>query len=468
MFVELSFCRNGKLRFASEKAIHPLVIVVFEWSRITALSRMRLEFFDLLKGAGAFVLAIASFGLLVYDGRYANTINNDVVAKFKLQDPGPESILYSCPLVSAIFSAFVVVALLAVIVTGILLHTFHSFWIFALLAGGAVFFLGVLVASPVGVSTVSRRLIDLYYLLDSRNFNESAEIRSYVNARVIFNAAKLSKSGYALRMSGFAGNKSVRDSSFSDAFNCIDEIKNVYEVETTKGIELGTWNYAISYLPLTNDLVFDWQVIPDKGVEPPRPPKPPSLTTSGYFPYWSSDGRLLAQNLAGYAEVPICYGVEYDQTTVIQVGLKGDLCLLKIARSQECAPGWDVDKILDYLCTLFEECIQDLEDDTREERLADLTEVGIIGVSSSNYYSQWDVDQKKRYSMGAGTAWVFPSGWNRLSDLRGYHQSHQVDDWNEEIPILSYCYYAFNLSFLVIGVVGWVFLILGLVGQSLS
>jgi hypothetical protein len=157
-----------------------------------------------------------------------------------------------------------------------------------------------------------------------------------------------------------------------------------------------------------------------------------------------------------YGVVPGCYGVIYDSASKIKAEGVWDACELEILSTVDCAPGWSEGYLLSRACDLFTACIDRAEKAHEKElkEFQDLQDLGAVQADFTYNYSAYD-------SVTLVDAWVLPTGWDNINAVK----SIAKDSVNEEIALdfSSYRLYPTNLTLLIIGVVGWVFLIVGIV-----
>jgi hypothetical protein len=151
-------------------------------------------------------------------------------------------------------------------------------------------------------------------------------------------------------------------------------------------------------------------------------------------------------------KLPICLGVELSIASQGAIEEMGEMCDLQIVKSRECAPGWSIDDLLDLACDLWKKCMDGMDEDSREKRLDDLERIG----AEQNDYP-FDAERRLPGS------WVLPANWDNLDTLADYHIAQRGKEVDEELASNPLVYYASNLVFLVIGVLGLLFLIAGLV-----
>jgi hypothetical protein len=60
-------------------------------------------------------------------------------------------------------------------------------------------------------------------------------------------------------------------------------------------------------------------------------------------------------------------------------------------------------------------------------------------------------------------AWVLQVGWDDIAAVKSSVYGLYSEEFSESIAFGSWAWHAFNLTFLVVGIVGWLFLIVGLV-----
>jgi hypothetical protein len=184
-------------------------------------------------------------------------------------------------------------------------------------------------------------------------------------------------------------------------------------------------------------------------------PDPPSVGRSS--DWYSQDGVPHQSRIIGWGDAPICYGIEGDLNAEVAPGSTFDLCSITLKSAQACAPGWSVDDVATMLCEQYEACTEHTVD-SQLKRLAD------VGAVQQDYPQCNPLSPFCTEPASSKNAWVLPAGWDKLSELKADANSNDdQDDYPTDVVLEPTAFYGFNLAFLVVGIVGWIALILGLV-----
>jgi hypothetical protein len=356
-----------------------------------------------LKVAGALVLAVVCVGFAVYDGHFANSLKSDPDLDVRRRRPGQAQALYGVSVAIAVLSVIVFAALLVGIALTLLGNGLPNVVVVVIFGGSAVVFLGVIIVAPISILAARGDVSDAYYLIDSRNYNDSTEVKEYADA---------SREGLSI---GSASLLSVNRSLRAD-----DADEHICFTEVLTKLRL-TWEFVFVYFPLSEPLRFGVasDLLPV--------PAPPSISYG---------------NLYRSADRGVCYGVEWDAQSAASVLITGRMCDAKVKSVAGCAPGWSIDDLTDLPCRKWEKCMKKREENTREKQLEDLEIVGAVQQDG---------------------AWVLPTGWDQVNDLKHWEKAQSVKELDEDLAGTGLLYWPTNLALLVIGGVGWVFLVVGIV-----
>jgi hypothetical protein len=141
---------------------------------------------------------------------------------------------------------------------------------------------------------------------------------------------------------------------------------------------------------------------------------------------------------------PVCYGLKLDADSVTEAVNEKDLCKLALT-AKECAPGWSVDLVSELMfCTSFKDC---------KERITTTVDVWENTLKAERTDDPAAPPFPRSYKL--------PQGWNELEALEGYTKDQwAVESADEEAQSLL-VYHALTLSFLSIGLAGWVLILVG-------
>jgi hypothetical protein len=376
-----------------------------------------------LKVAGALVLAIVSAAFAVYDGKFADDIKSDPDRDIERRTPGQLASLYQASVAIAVLSVIVFVAMVIGIVVALLGIGLPKVVVIGIFGGGAVVFLGVIIAAGVGAAAATGDVDRAYYLIDSRNYDDNSDVKEYADAYLSH-----SGSGSASLLSD---NRSLRADT-SDEKACVNRV----------GFEFSpSWRYVHTYLPLNHSLLFS------SGDDDTYVPYPPDIDVSSS--YVNGQGQIETVRLYEETSAKVCYGIEWGEATKKSAYETGKMCDLTPLSVGGCAPGWSIDDVTDLMCRTWKKCVKD---SNREKRLEDLEDVGAVRQEYRNEYGWlWP------------NAWVLPAGWDQVGDLKDWAKSQDAKATSDYFSGTGYVYGPINIVLLVIGAVGWVFLVIGLV-----
>jgi hypothetical protein len=415
-----------------------------------------------LKLIGSLVVAIACFGFCVVDGRAAAKYTEDKSWYYQLVlRDSPSLVLYRCALALAVLGILTTVVLLGGIVLALLELSLPPIVGLALFGAGAALFFGCLVAASVGISAALYIGVEDSYLvfaqLDSRNYNESDDIKAYVDG---CNAYLESQRHNGLRLpwanASFAGtNRRARAGTPSPQEYCLGQSKSI-----------PGFAYRYAYFPLKEKFLLSRDADPDRDIVPHIPPELasgyayPWYITYNYYPYFYEKSLWSSQQT-----VPVCYGEVADPASWAEAYAKSDACALEYTSATACAPGWSVSSYQKLMCTLFTYCVEEREGQEKKT-LEDLEDIGATqGTYSYNYTTiiyqppYGSVTELREIPQ----AWILPKGWDDVSALKSYFKGVEAERVGLYIAHPMSTFRAFNLTFLCVGVVGWVFLIAGIV-----
>jgi hypothetical protein len=385
--------------------------------------------------AGGLVVAIAAFGLLVFDANAAVIVTSRWEYAYTLYYPSAYSVLYGCIVAIILFGSLTLLTALGGIVLSIL-GIGPKIAKLGLFGAAAVLFIGLLVATAVAVDTGKYgSSASSLYMQDAHNYNGSDEIRKYVDEVRSYTAPPPSFSLGPIAaapenpptpipewvcadqvLKSFAANFNIQ---YWNPFDFLSAVKGYITSEGCfPNVFLSSllFVYYYSQVPLANE--YTWS-------SPPRP------------------SQLFSPSYTG-----TCYGLSAVAESVDTVAKSNNLCDLKL-EAKGCAPGWDTDRMMSFACGWFENCVET----TQEER----------DKAEENEKTVWpELGAKK-----GEASWQFPAGWNQLDDLKSYWRDEESEALNLAMAGFGeqggMVFAQTNLVFLVIGVIGWVFLILGIV-----
>jgi hypothetical protein len=424
---------------------------------------MGLENLGQLKVSGALILAIVSFGFLVYDSRYAHMVTKSFEMTVELRIPGPLQVMSRGAIALSVLSVLVLLAMLTSVVVTLLGLDFPNVVVIGLFGGGATVFLGVIITAGVVVSAAKPVVHDdvdwerYLWLLDSRNYDENLEVQTYVDSYEDYEDSARSFGTELL-----ARNRSLKSSNGADERRCV-----------RSALSRSVYDYIVLDLPLSLPLYFASDQKPSNEDPSPRQPLPPDIDEYSWY-YLGHDNQSYVSGsetvqLLEWRVVPICFGLDLDEI-IEEAHETGSICDASFPSAEACAPGWSEKDFADFLCKLWEKCMDRMDVDTRDKRRADLKVIGAVQqdypYSSNRHYEPPDVYY---YSPAyERDAWVLPAGWNKLDVLKDYWSSEYAKEVDAQLPVDRLAFYASNLVLLVIGVVGWVIVIAGLVLGLLS
>jgi hypothetical protein len=292
---------------------------------------------------------------------------------------------------------------------------------------GLVFYIGVVVAAVVAVGAVSLSLSGANTIIeDARNANKSQPIAEYAADVKNYGHIAVSRKSPEMRL------RVPRRESAPEDICGLTLLSPGWESGLLKstitregGLDPYLPNYRIFYtrLPLERDEGIPHQAsLLFTEESPGNPPR-------------------------------ICYGSHVTPASFDEGAAEKDVCQFEITATK-CAPGWSTGDAKKYLCKLWEQCIADVTSE-QEDR---------------------EKDEKKRYPrLGAiqhNNQWLLPKGWKAIDDLKWYLQilsDETLAPDFEGMPLSGSgllgtgVYYAVHLFFSIIGILGAVFLIIGLI-----
>jgi hypothetical protein len=408
-----------------------------------------------LKLIGGLVVAIACFGFCVVDGRAAAKYTENKYSYYTaLLQNAPSLVLYRCAIALAVLGILTSVVLLGGVVLALLEISLPPIVGLSLFGAGAALFFGCLVAASVGISAALYTDDDYlpFAQLDSRNYNESDDIKTYVDGYD-------SDNDYWLRL-GWTNASFARTNRRARA-----------DTDSPQEYCLGQWSsvprfaYRYAYFPLKEKFLLSRDADPDDGIFPHIP----SDLASGGSYYWSPSDASYSYYKHLWSDdemkVPICYGAVPDPASWAKAVSSSDACALEFPSATACAPGWSVSSYQKLVCTLFTYCVEDQEkqNEQEEKRIEDLLDMGVTQGSFSHNYTTAPYAGSVTELREIPHAWLLPKGWDDVSALKSYLKGDQAETIALRIAHPTFTFHAFNLTFLCVGVVGWVFLIAGIV-----
>jgi hypothetical protein len=399
-----------------------------------------------LKLIGGLVLVIVCFAFGIVNGRAAAEYSSHIEDFYEYANSADHRVvLYQCALALAVLGILATVVLLGAVVIALLELPLPSIVVLGLFGGGAVLFLACLIAAAVGVSSCFVPSYDAWYRqLDSRNYNESDDIRDYVNGYEAF-VDSGAPSGKAFLANGTRHGQAEAAEPKQSCFASFWDTNAL------------TFRYAYSYYPLTEPMYV--RPAPTPG----SLPFVPGSLLEGFVnaPTGAVTWRLFLADRPG----PVCYGVEFDSASVQQAATNYDVCVLKSDKALGCAPGWSVSSYLDLLCDLYTECLEKKEKEKESETkvLEDLDDLGAIRRSFSFTEPSYGYPPSEPNVKTYPNAWVFPRGWEEVSAVKSYLKSQLAEQLASGFAFSPETFYSYNLTLLCVGVVGWVLLIAGIV-----
>jgi hypothetical protein len=385
--------------------------------------------FGQLKVAGAFVVLIATFGLVVYDADWARRVDGNYFYQWQPWSATYRETQYQCSIAIAVIGAVTVLLLLVAVVLTLLGISLKPIVLTGLFGCGAILFIGVLVAAAIAVDTVKwgGTAVDLREQdkFDNTTSSDLAKFLDALNAYV---------------PSTPTGTPAPYPTSapWADPSDVCQMYNFGFPV--AEGIAYLKWWFTVEG-QFDNSGGF-----PSLTYYTPRYPLPEPTTFYGNPP---SPRSLFAET-----SIRVCYGTAVTSESLDNVAKSKDLCDLKLT-AKECGPGWEIDDVEDYICKSFTQCVK-----REEERKALEDEWKDLGAVYEEVYP----GQSK---------WLLPAQWNQFDDLKSYWRG-QV---GKELAVYQagvgtegrrFAYVQSNLTFLVSGAVGWVLLVVGLVAGLLG
>jgi hypothetical protein len=430
---------------------------------------MEVKNFAQLKVAGALVLAIVSFGFLVYDADYARIVSSDSDSRLRTKGPGSEGVVHNSAIAVAVFAVFVFLVLIAGIVITLLELSLPPVVTLGLFGGGAVLFLAVLIASAVGISKSVDHVSSDYDLIDSFNYNESDSVKEYVDGFLREKAASTSAKALSFistpeypshheeteheQRSETRGWPSIRAINRSKherataAETCFETAVGRFPAFGGNGKRaFHSFEWAYTYFPLAKPLCFG-----DSSQTGAVPTPPPLNRTSKAKGETNDQRQRIYERGKGHG----CYGIQIDEATFESAKASSDFCSIELKLVGACAPGWSLSFVKSIACQQFKECLDKAEEDSPEKRRKRLEKIGAKqerfkgSTETSSVTTQVESEQ----------AWVLPRNWDGISDLKSDDRAHNP----VEIVNNLGAFYGFNLAFLIVGIVGWLAMIAGLV-----
>jgi hypothetical protein len=354
---------------------------------------------------GATALFVASIGFLVYDSLSLSEIAGfDVIERSFYLVPGGGRILRDCSISLTVFSSVLTVLTLGTITVWLLKINIPGFAISALWFSIIILFLGELIPSAIGLH-VARTFESWMY--HGSNYNRSDAVKAYVDAVSRYppgDITPLTKTGPGLTKWDVCG---LTDAEFAALANA---------AAGTLDRTLSSFTYFFS-VPGIN---------------------PPWNTSKTFLWYYSIDWSDLYQE----SVVAGCYGTLWDKESVAKAQAEQDLCQLKLASVQDCAPGWSESLIDDLFCAQYKNCQAEFERD-----MSRWATFGAESVSSS--------DQSQTFQL--------PVGWKRLDDFEDSADAVLQFQVRQLVLTTPWFWLVVHAPLLGIACVGWALVVIGLI-----
>jgi hypothetical protein len=364
--------------------------------------------FDDIRIGGLVVVFVGAFGFLVYDSAFLARISSKIGTRSQFVMPGSGSIVWACALVTSIVGGLIVLLIIAQILLAVFTDLPH---IAVIVFWGALLFLPIapVVAGSIGSDAAllaSGTYTDINWIHGSY-INKSGPWKNYFNTLVSH-----SPSAHTLRYPG----KSRRSAVTGDVWDICGPDDDWFDDVLNSG-------------PGVFDAVDRVVASMTKsGVNPPW-----SYSLGVYYPSFLTWGMLYSS-----ASMIACHGTTADKASVQAARSKKDMCRLRLASAERCAPGWSKGLIEFDLCSTFSQCVDDV----------------------SSGISRWEKLKAVRGSSGIAY-WTLPVGWNEMRTADAILRSEasaQKTDW----LLTDKRYWAvFNITLSGIVAAGWLLITIG-------
>jgi hypothetical protein len=392
-----------------------------------------------LRVPGALLVIISSIAFFIYDTRYAAMIYSDVDRAVNATEPGMDGLILHSSLSAAVLG-FVTFPILAFAVYNVLWHRpMRPHQLSAIFIAGAVGYLGTFIAGAISVAAAIDPLPKQYFLFEERNYNTSSELKEYVDSYEHWLDVKYNRATVL-------GNKTAKADFVTAERQCRKEQED-YLIKHE--VKFHAYQFLFSYVPLAEAYALEYS---PAGAIPPRPR---SLDQESFYYELPNQERTPVRRylVSKIQEVPVCYGVEFEPENP-EAPLDDDVCIREFQTVVACAPGWDTDRLRSVACRKRKKCVSEWQSESIEGRTNDLEEVG--AVQRDIVYT--GVDGVIRTYEGI---WVYPEGWDNVQALKDFDRS--LANVIEHVSLDSSFFYAFSLSFLTFGCVGWAIMLVGIV-----
>jgi hypothetical protein len=365
---------------------------------------------------GKVVLFVGSLGFLIYNAAMLAKLNNQLPQiRADWAVPGAGKVLSDCSLVLIILNSFILVL---IICNGVLVMfdlKLSKNADIGLQLVIAILFIGPLIAASIGISVSSAIVnpaesIEWYH---SSNTNRSTSVASYVN-----NATAWENE----HSPGELFCESRPGPTVWDVCGCSDEW-----FDNLKTSAVGTYDRLSK---------FDYAFY-RRGTNPPW----------GYSKSFKWDDPPGWNDLYSSGSTVGCYGTVFDNQSIDNARNSQDLCRLSLRTIEDCAPGWTRSLFIDIFCTNFQKCKADFE----------------INTGKWEKFDGMNVSQPNE-----SQSFQLPRGWNSVDKLEEYLKSQSLTDLHLELLTQPKSWFVFNTSLFAMAVIGWIFIIVGIIAGVLN
>jgi hypothetical protein len=322
--------------------------------------------------------------------------------------PGTLKTLSDCSLTLAVFGGIITALVLSLASAGILGIQFPApvWWVLCVIS------IGPLVASIVGIHQAPTVPIDdpvftpKWY--HSSNYNESSAVSSYVDRANAYHHWNVTR---PRKQAGPSDGQDVWSAcGYPDAFFALLASEPVGTSDLDFQFDFA-YSSPSTGPPWTTNKSFSWES----------------------YPAWD--------DLYASSYTTACYGTSWDKSSITRAKETKDMCALKLATVEGCAPGWGKALFQDEYCAYFKLCVADYQEKTTR-----WAKIGAVNITEP----------------GGSQRFQLPVNWNDMDKFESLVKSEQRSNAATSLIISPLYWVSFHAPLFAIEIAGWVLLVAGM------